>query len=249
MPDSHTFKENTDFDDIMRVYSFDRKLRILLLDIIERIEVAIKAAISNHMSLALGNPHWYLEETSFKNSAYSEELKMKVKDSIAENSEMFLSHYLSKYTEPDMPPSWMMMELVTLGTVSRIYENIAPSNKVREDIARSFKTLTSTLESWLKAMRYLRNLCAHHQRVWNKRLIIQPRLPNRKEYRVLINMDEKVTHKKLYGILSCMLYLLGSINPNSDFRVKLLTLMKDYSIDPAALGFHVKWKEEEIWGI
>jgi abortive infection bacteriophage resistance protein len=53
------FKPNTQFSDLLNLYVFDRELRLLVTDALERIEVSFRTAISNAMSLKYG-AHWYL---------------------------------------------------------------------------------------------------------------------------------------------------------------------------------------------
>lgn len=47
------FKPNISFDDVLQLYIFDRELRLLVSDAIERIEVTFRTAISNTMSLSI----------------------------------------------------------------------------------------------------------------------------------------------------------------------------------------------------
>ena len=68
---SHQFRTNTSFDDILDLYIFDRELRLLIMDAIERIEVAVRAQICNVISLAKikitihSDAFWYLDGKHF----------------------------------------------------------------------------------------------------------------------------------------------------------------------------------------
>jgi len=134
------FKEGIKFNDILSLYVFDRKLKLILMDAIERIEVAIRSAITNYMSLFTNDPHWFLTDTHFDN--YSPQ-----KGKSFQNYQGFLSsidnslgkqrnatpiaHYRSKYSSPGYPPGWVIMEFLTLGQVSKIYSILQIKYKKR----------------------------------------------------------------------------------------------------------------------
>ena len=62
----HAFQPGTGFRQLSRLYDFDRRLRLLVMDALERAEVAARAAISNHMGPAHG-AHWYLQRHLSRN--------------------------------------------------------------------------------------------------------------------------------------------------------------------------------------
>lgn len=99
---THQFKVNTTFDDILNLYVFDRKLRLLVMDAIERIEIAIRTVICNELCLNSNNPFWYTDK------------------------------------------------------------------RVKKKIAKNLGLQAGVLESWLKTFNDVRNVCAHHRRLWNK---------------------------------------------------------------------------------
>lgn len=110
-PKKHHFQPDTNFEQILELYIFDRKLRLLVMDAIERIEVAIKAAISNIACIKHGS-HWFLNqeffEGNFKHDSFIEKLK---KDISNNKSEIFIQHYKNNYGDPELPPSWMTFEV------------------------------------------------------------------------------------------------------------------------------------------
>lgn len=56
----HLFRAGTGFDDVVDLYVFDRALRLLVMDALERVEVAVRAALTDHMSTTYGDSHWYI---------------------------------------------------------------------------------------------------------------------------------------------------------------------------------------------
>lgn len=175
------FRPGVDFNDILNLYIFDRKLKLVLMDAIERIEVAVRSSISNHLSLSTNNPHWFLDESHFDN--YSEDKEKSFKnyqgfiDSIdnslrKQHDATPLRHYYSKYSTPKYPPCWVLMEFLTLGQISKIYSILKTKHKKK--IAKKFRTSWWLLEAVLLSLTVIRNKCAHHQRIWNVNISYPP---------------------------------------------------------------------------
>ena len=100
--------------------------------------------------------------------------------------------------------------------------------------------------SWLHAITYIRNICAHHSRLWNKILGIRPIIPRR-----MVNPFVSIpstSNNKVYYVLCMITYLLDIINPNNTFRDKLRDLFVEYpNIDVVAMGFPRNWQNEPFW--
>ena len=114
------FIPGTDFNDLISLYIFDRELRLLVLDAIERIEIAIRTKLINHLSIKYGS-HWHEDKSIYK-APYEDENGKKIntfkfiKDYLKnqykpDNREVFISHYFRNYDEPKNPPSWMELNL------------------------------------------------------------------------------------------------------------------------------------------
>ncbi len=175
-PDHH-FIPNTAFDDILDLYVVDRDYVLLVLDAIERIEVGIRSHIGNYMATKYG-PHWYLDESHFVRAYAHKALLAEIESHCKRKKEIFVKHYASKYSSPTLPPSWVVMELLTLGQLSTIYDHMA-SAADQKVIARLFSTQAELLRSWLQTLSYVRNVCAHHSRLWNRELGNAPKVPKK----------------------------------------------------------------------
>ncbi|MCG8333789.1 MAG: Abi family protein [Proteobacteria bacterium] len=183
-PYQHTkdqFNEGVQFEDILKLYVFDRKLKLVLMDAIERIEVAIRSVINNYMSVSNNDPHWFLDESYFDNYSQTKGKSFQnhqgLLDSISssitkQNDALPVVHYQSKYSEPTYPPGWIVMELLTFGQVSKMYSILKTTHKKK--IAKKFKTSWQLLEAVLGTLTVIRNKCAHHQRVWNVKISYPP---------------------------------------------------------------------------
>lgn len=242
----HQFKANTYFDQILKTYLFDEQLRLIIFEEIGRIEVSFRSKISNIMALQYG-VHWYLDPVFFNKLSFHNSVIEHVTNYCEETSEPFILNYKSKYTHPALPPSWMTFEILTFGSLVNIYLNLRDEIKAKDEISGYYNLPKPVFESWLKSLHYLRNCVAHHSRTWNKRIPLKPIIPMRRKFKMLQFTDEE-TNRRLYGILSCMLYLQAALSDPSLFKQKLKHLFEDFpDINLSYMGFPDSWKEEVLW--
>jgi abortive infection bacteriophage resistance protein len=137
------------------------------------------------------------------------------------------------------------LEVTSFGALSRLYGNLK-SGKDKRDIARSFGLPDVAFASWLHSIVYIRNVCAHHARVWNRPLSIQPLFPRSASNIWLANRQTGIN--RVYYILSMIIYLLNIVNPNHTFKQKIETLFGKYpNVDRTAMGFPAAWHAEPLW--
>lgn len=247
----HHFRSGISFDHVLDLYVFDRELRLLVLDAIERIEVAIRCQINNHMSLAYG-PHWYLEESRFIAKYDHKALLANIERMFRSSRETFVRHYRDKYLSPRLPPSWVVTEMLTYGQLSKVYDNLA-SFKDQKAIASSFNTTAELLRSWMQSTSYIRNVCAHHSRLWNRELGTAPKLPRSPRghwIREPIVLTDSSIHpdKRLYLALAVIESLLQTVNPESTWHWRLKSLMGRYpDVSRAHMGMPDDWVEDPFW--
>ena len=250
-PDHH-FKSDTSFNDVLDLYVFDRELRLLVMDAIERIEVAIRSHINNHMAIKYGS-HWYLDETHFKRTYNHKGLLADIERQCRRKTkEVFLKHYVEKYTSPRLPPSWVVVELLTYGQLSIVYDNMARATD-QKIIARQFNTHAELLRSWMQSISYIRNVCAHHSRLWNRELGNAPKVPHTPPDNWIRTLgtvaDSQINpNKRLYLLLVVIEYLLQAANPESEWHKRLYDLMQKHpNVSKAHMGMPEDWHEDSFW--
>ncbi|MCC6281982.1 MAG: Abi family protein [Saprospiraceae bacterium] len=241
---NHPFHPDVTFDDVLDVYRFDRKLRVLVFDAIERIEVALRTQIIYQFSLAHGS-HFFQRKGLYHNLAnFKNDLKTVDKE-IHRSSEVFIKHYKLKYTSPKRPPCWMSLEILSLGTLSKLYENLRISAE-KKSIAAHFGLNAFVLESWMHMLSHVRNICAHHGRLWNRTLTQIPKLPKNPTFTWLIN--SAVPADRLYVTLCSIQYLLNTVAPSHSFSIRLKALLQEYpKTDQTSMGFPTGWESEPLW--
>ncbi len=236
------FVDGIDFDKVLDLYVFDRKIRVLIQDALERIEVAIKAALSN-VGSDIGGPFWMCDPAHFdrgKHKSVLDILDGALEEKNGSDRHLFLSHFRQKYTD-ERPPSWMVMEALSFGAVSKTFG--VSRGSIQTATSKLFCVHRSILESWLHCLVYIRNLCAHHCRTWNRRFTIIPRIPNQDylEWQPLGSV-------KLYTIARIINDLMHVIADGSAWNVRLRDLIRERPGVPlSAMGFPEDWEDNSAW--
>jgi len=237
------FKPNVSFETAFALYKFDRELRHLILSELEKIEVAIRAQMSYSLSTAHG-PFWMENETLFADPEKHRTTLAKIDSELSRSDEEFIISFKSNYSNP-FPPSFITLEVTSFGALSRLYENLK-SDVAKREISNTFGLADMIFISWLHGFVYIRNVCAHHARLWNKPLQIQPLFPRRTQHTWLT--DRTVSNNRIYYVLSMMIYFLNTVNPNHTFKQKLENLFQKYpNVDRRAMGFPANWRTEPLW--
>lgn len=239
--DGENFLPGTEFNDIAGLYIFDRKLRLLVLDAIERIEVALRTSITHEIGHAYGSlghtdpanfaPNF--DHAKFMAELMSEERRAK---------ETFAMHFRKKYTAEAHLPVWMATELLSFGTISLLYKSMSPAIKSR--IAAEFGVSDRHVASWLHALSYIRNVCAHHKRLWNRELAIKPQLPTRN-----MTWPHAVqSNERLYCILVLLQHMLNVVSPRCHWRDRLFKLFDEHPhVLLGAMQIPPDWRERAVW--
>lgn len=171
----HLFRQGTTFDQVIDLYSFDRNLRLLVLNGIERIEVSFRGVWAYRLALQYG-PHGYLRSDIY--SGYKTFVKQTAHfmREVEQSKERFIKHYNNTYTQPELPPVWAAAELLSLGSLSK-WIDLLKHRADRVAIANVYALNDAYFKSFCHHLTYVRNICAHHSRLWNKQMIVTPAFP------------------------------------------------------------------------
>jgi abortive infection bacteriophage resistance protein len=237
------FKPNANFETAFALYKFDRELRQSVLSELEKIEVAVRSQMAYSLSTAHGS-FWLENENLFADTGKYHATLAKINSELSRSDEEFIVSFKSNYSNP-LPPSFITLEITSFGTLSRLYENLK-SDVAKREISQTFGLADMVFISWLHGFVYIRNVCAHHARLWNKPLQIQPLFPRRTGHAWL--NDRTVSNNRIYYVLSMIIYLLNTVNPNHTFKQKLENLFRKYpNVDRRAMGFPPNWNTEPLW--
>ena len=241
--EKQTFKSDATFDKALDMYRFDRHLRLLMFNQLEKIEVAVRSAIVNITSKDTNNPFWMTDPSCFYDSSVFAKTLQLVNNELSKSREDFIEHFRNTYSDP-MPPAWMLAEILPLGVLTKIYGNIK-SNQIRKEIAREFSLTIPVFKSWMTIITVTRNNCCHHARVWNRTFALRSLSMRRMS---LPWISSPVNQQKVFFSLCVIKYFLNIISPKNDMTSKLVKLLSDYpNIDINAMGFVANWVQEPLW--
>lgn len=259
---THKFKVGTEFKSIVDLYAFDRELRLLIMDAIERVEVAVRATINNHMSIKYqteqpnSGSHWYLNESLFQEDYGHKRMLSEVENyqSKAQKKlprESYPRFYQNTYRSPRLMPSWAMVEELTFGAISYLYQGLA-KDKDRKSISKRFDVPHQVFQSWLHTLNFVRNCCAHHSRLWNRELSISPKVPNSTEWVLPERLEPSMVqpNRRIYVVLLMLAHLMRQISPDSQWhnKVKALVTVMYPEVPLAPMGFPDDWRTHVFWG-
>lgn len=240
----HDFWPGTTFEAILERYVFDRKLRLVVMDAVERIEVSIRADLSNSIAVRHG-PNWYQDPTLFNKNISHAKIIDDIKKQIGHDPQhnhrrhTFIRHYYNKYNAPDMPPSWMVFEAISFGKISFLFKALDQQQCIYT--CNKFGMRHKVLCSWFHGISYIRNLCAHHSRLWNRICTIKPLVA--KTYKSDLDPNTRV-----YAHLVVMQILLDKIALDNHWANRLSQLLDDHPNIPIKyMGFPEDWRDRAVW--
>lgn len=234
------FYKDVHFSDIMQIYHFDKELKGAMLFWLEDIEVALRT----HIAYILGKrgSTSYLNVSNFASDAHHSDFLKELKSALSDNkNEAFIKHHNTKYG--GTLPVWVVVETLSFGAVSRLFT--ALDNDIKEEICEQYYygIPPKYIENWLECLVVVRNLCAHHARLFNRGL------PNaikfsRQEFSYIVDRggyDSNAVGKKLFFPV----IILDRLSPSSSvrFRNTFQTLREKYPfVDVKHYGFLNNWE-------
>ena len=258
--DHRFIRTDIHFSDIIDLYCFDRRLRSLMFNAIEKIEVAARAKIVQTYAESTNDSHWFREQSLYKhiektdkegNLTTAYDLLMKeIEWEIQRSNEDFIKHYYNKYNHPPIPPVWMTLEVLSIGTLSKLYHLLQKSPE-KKAIAKGFGLNDDrVLANWLHAIAVWRNCCAHHSRIWNRRSIINIQMPTNVDYPFLDRQTLKLLHpNKIFTVLCCIKYITNIISPESSLKQNICSIIQDGGklLNLQEMGFPKNWEPLDVW--
>lgn len=246
---THQFKAGASFDDVLNLYIFDRELRLLLLDAIERIEVSLRTQMAYHLSHIYGTAHPHLQPDIFFRSVEYGASVSKLANDVRRSKEEFIKHLTNKYEE-ELPPIWAVVELMTMGQLSKWFSNIKERSD-RQAISRVYGLDEKLMTSFCEHLSLVRNHAAHHARLWNRDFTKTMMLPKIGPAD-LINSVFKLNAsdrrlRKLYNTFTMTAYLMDVIAPGHHWKIRLKDLINTHSIDVSKMGFPADWLTRPMW--
>lgn len=233
-----TFKRNdqffpgTTFEKIYNHYQFDTKLRNLLMEIIEYIEISFRTQISNLIAIKYGSLG-HEDKNNFENEKFHGKFMEELEKCIEKSKrELAIAHYRQNYN--GQYPIWVAIEVTTFGMISKLFNNMKTADK--KEIAHTYYPLADyrELENWLEVLTIVRNRCAHYSRIFNYKT---PKI---------IKFHKKETvdlrNNLIFGIIYNLKYLATDRSSWRSWVTKLESLVNEYTeVDIRRMGFPEEW--------
>lgn len=255
-----TFKSGARFHDAVELYIFDKKLRLLVLDALERIEVGLRVDVSHALgekcAFAYLKPEFLFEGFSHRLDETTgltghHQWLTKQAGLIARSKEEFIKHNKTKYGLS--LPIWVVCEIWDFGTLSTLFSGMTEVDQ--DSIAIKYGISNGRIfASWLRSLNYLRNVCAHHSRLWNRNIVDRPQLPSSND---IINREPFLSdlhfnhNQRVFCLLCISKYLINIINPSSTWGKRLKALLLEFpdlqhlGLNLAGMGAIEDWEKWE----
>lgn len=252
-----SFKPGATFQNAVDLYVFDKQLRLLAMDALERIEIALRVDISHTLGkldkFAYLKPqlfHAEFSEKLDKDSGLTRHHDWLTKHSqlISRSKEEFVRHNKSKYGLP--LAVWVACEVWDFGTLSILFAGMREAEQ--DAIAGQYGIRNGrTFATWLRSLNYLRNVCAHHSRLWNRNIVDQPKLPPVAEVAWVAQFEHNNHAKaRCYLLLRVACHLLRVINPGSSWPARMKTQLHAFpdlqhlGLNLAGMGVPEGWEAQ-----
>lgn len=235
------FEPSATFEGALRLYEFDRRLRLLALDAIERVEVNVRTRVTYALAHAYG-AFAHEDAATFDSSFGHTRWFADVRKEIARASESFLDHYKTSYAGWPRIPIWMASEVMSLRTLSLMFSGMR--TKEQEHVVFGWGIHRSVATSWLHTLTYVRNVCAHHGRLWNRELSIRPQVPKHDPAWMT------VSNRRIYGVLCVLRQLTSSDLGGELWATSARKLLIEFEGEPRwqnAMGVPRDWATRPFW--
>jgi abortive infection bacteriophage resistance protein len=241
-----TFEPGTKFETIWRRYTFDRQFRLLVMDGIERVEIAVRSRLIYELVHKHG-AFAHLDIRAFPGIPPAEHQRLldELHDNAQRSREAFVEHFRTTYDEFPELPLWTAIETMMFGQMLTMFRH--SGKHLQQAVAADYEISGTVLQSWLFTLNYIRNLCAHHARLWNRELAIKPIIPDLR-HDPRWHSPHPVPNNRMFAVLTLLRYMLSHCAIQSKWRDRLFALFDGYSEIPlASMGIPPDWRSHPLW--
>jgi abortive infection bacteriophage resistance protein len=217
------FMADTSFDSACSLYLFDKKLRQLMLDAIERVEIHVRSIVAHevgyHDPLAYQDPSFinpkqtanWQDRRGRQRNTWNEWL-VRQTEQVNRSREDCIEWHRQNHKAM---PFWVVIEAWDFGTLSKYFEILKGSHQNRIS-ARLGISNAKVLKDWLQEINTLRNRSAHHTRIWNQVASNPIPVLATDTYFQGLALDQNAL-SRLYGLISVIWSLLRQIGHGSQW--------------------------------
>jgi len=244
-------KDDINFEDIIALYHFDSRLRTLLFEALAKIEIALRTKLICEYSAETNDSHWFTDNSLYFNIDKFGIIMEKIAEDVNRSDEDFIENYKTKYSSPDLPPDLMTLETLSFGNISKLIANLDCKSSPYKKVSMAFGLPNPfILGNWIYSFSVLRNYCAHHSRIWNRRFHVEMKLPYNTVYPFINKKSLTHIHKnKLFAVLSSIQYIMKIVSPETNLKNTLLNIISEGGklLNIKDMGFPANWQTEPLW--
>ncbi len=245
--DNSSFVEDTSFEKVFSIYEFDRSLKSLLFSYLGRIEIAFRTLIIDKFSVGTSDALWYVNPANFTDKEEYGKFIDKIQENISESKEDFIKHFRENYADP-FPPAWMALQIVSFGALVKLFSNFN-NKELQGEVSKHFGCdNVERFISWMNTLVYLRNICSHHARLWNRAI---KKVPEAFNFGIKTKRWTESDLTRLYYSVCVIGFLLKTLYPGNNLKKKLASLLASNtyvnSTKGKFLGFPNNWQTEFAW--
>jgi len=247
----HQFQDSVTFEQVRGAYRFDQALRDLITEALELVEIDFRTAIAYHFGEKYG-PFGHTHAKNFHHPFHPHsshrDWQRKLHSEAKRSSELFVKHFEAHYQEFPALPVWVITELMSFGSLSRMGQGMLKEDQ--KNISHRYGLQPKNWVTWMHHLTYVRNLCAHHARLWDRVWAIKPELPHGKAWKEPYLADNTRLLATLY-ILNTLMKHCPAIAP---FRQDWKSRVEDLLAHPPAvcdpnqcMGLAPHWETHSLW--
>ena len=248
------FSSHNRFEDVFGLYFFDRKLRLIVMDAIEWVEVALRTKWIDHMGINYGE-FGYMDLERYKGNIAREKtrnfyygMRKNLIDEFNRFNDIDAIAYRKNESNRREPPIWMAAEAMALGRLIEFIKELKRPDRM--SIAASFPVNENRLIPMLQNIRRVRNICSHHGRLWSRNLADQDVRPTYDPEALGLAMGMTTDNRRLHNTLVILDYFLSVTFPEygKEWRRGLFDHLRSCPLPyPEALGFPAEWEQWASW--
>ena len=208
----------------------------------QRVEVSLRTHWAHALAVHTGSCIAHRDPRLF--NEHHDKLLAHVENVYGERSEVFLKRYLDRGEEP---PIWALCEVLSLGQLSKWLSSIR-HHRLRADIAAAYAIHEAPLCSFVRQLAFVRNVCAHHGRLWNRQLLVGTLMLPKKPQVLADQLQHAADGKdRIYNTLTLLAWLMRHVSPGSTWRGKMRRLLEERPDLWAGMGCPAGWNTFDIW--
>jgi abortive infection bacteriophage resistance protein len=260
------FKAGANIEQALQMYGFDEGLRALIFDLMPQLEIALRTVLDSVMSHTAGHCFWYLQPQWFAKGKHPTHVISTLNGAFCKSAEKYADHYRDTYYNEqsgmfkNMPPFWVISELSTFGQIKDFFENLKedaspfpattlPKSTVLDKMAqRRFGAKHfRDLAKWVHMLRDVRNVCAHHGRLWNKNFLAPPSIQSfvSKPFPPVAGSTNSI-----YAALVVVRIMCKAIGISDSIKPELTRLFSQFpeaALHKVSMGMPLDWDADSVW--